>query len=134
MRRINRSIIIFAIIFVILIVIFIKFYMPEKETIPVRFFLSNKTGFDLSPNMLSFGKIMPNQSASRSITLENLQDQKVKIKIKSSRDISENLIVTENNFFLEPGESKTVTFVVFMDGLTEFREYDGSVTILTRKV
>jgi len=95
--------------------------------------LSNKTGFDLAPGILSFGQITPNGSASRSITIDNLQNQKVKIEIKVKGEISNNIIASESNFYLQPNESKTITFTVFPDGLTTFKKYTGEVIIFTRK-
>ena len=122
-----------ALTILILLIVSVKISSSEKKIILVSFTLSNKTGFNLKPNELSFGKITPNQSATRSIILQNLDKQKVKVKIEASKNISDYIIVTENNFFLSPNETKSLAFTIFTDGLTEFREYTGAVTITTKK-
>lgn len=129
----TKIIVALAVILILTVVILVGMPSQKKEIIHARFSLSNKTGFDLSPDVLSFGEITANQSASRSITLRNTENKSVKIQIKSSGEISDNIIASENNFYLEPGESKIITFSIFADGLTEFREYDGDVIILTKQ-
>ncbi|MFA5061022.1 MAG: hypothetical protein WC494_01760 [Candidatus Pacearchaeota archaeon] len=105
----------------------------SKEVIPVKFYLSNKTGFDLTPGILGFGAINPNQSALRTIIIENRDDQKVNIIIKASDEIIDNIIVSENNFYLWANESKTINLTIFTEGLKEFKEYNGKITILTKR-
>jgi len=105
----------------------------DRRTIPVSFLLGEKTGFDLTPDELTFGKIEINQGASRDMTISNEFNKPIIITIESSGEISKNLIVSENNFRLNPQESKKITFSIFTKGLTEFREYSGEVNILSKK-
>lgn len=90
-------------------------------------------GFDLSPGKLNFGKIVPNNSASREITIENNFKELIKVSIKSSGEISKYIIVSENNFQIRPSESKNITFTAYTDDLTEYRTYKGEITIISKK-
>jgi hypothetical protein len=119
---------------IILLSIYLAYSIPiSKEIIPVKFYLSNKTGFDLTPGRLGFGAINPNQSAVRTIILENPEERKVKIIIEASKEIIKNIIISENNFYLDKKESKTINLTLFTKGLTEFREYNGEITITTKR-
>lgn len=119
---------------IVLLSIYLTYFVPlSKETIPVKFFLSDKTGFDLTPGMLGFGAINPDQSALRTIIIENPEDEKIKIIIKASKEISDNIIVSENEFHLRPDESKTIDITLHTRGLTEFREYNGEIIIIARR-
>jgi len=130
----RRNKIIIAILIICLTILVISFNTPlNKETIPARFTLGESSGFDLSPNELSFGKIKVNQSATRDITVENKFETSVKISIRSSGEISKNIIVSENNFILNPQESKNIAFSIYTKGLTEFKEYIGEVEIISKR-
>lgn len=119
---------------VVILSIYLTYSIPiSKETIPVKFYLSNRTGFDLTPDRLGFGAINPNQSAVRTIILENPEERKVKITIEASEEILKNILISENNFYLGKKESKTINLTIFTEGLTEFREYNGYITIITRR-
>lgn len=119
---------------IILLSISLTYTIPiSKETIPVIFQLSNKTGFDLTPGILGFGAINPNQSALRTIIIENPDNQKIKVTIKVSKEISNNLIASESEFYLGAKESRTITLTLFTKGLKEFREYNGKITIITKR-
>jgi len=106
----------------------------DKYAIPARFTLAERTGFDLTPGELSFGKIEINQSASRGITIFNNLDRPVEVSIKSYGEISRNLAASENNFKLGAHESKEVMFSIDTRGLTELREYSGKVVVFSRGV
>jgi hypothetical protein len=133
MKKRNK-IIIFVIIAIMILGSYIIYSIPlDKKTIPVKFFLSNKTGFDLTTGYLNFGAITPNHSSTRDLIIENIYPIKVNVIIKSSKGISKNIIASESNFQLEPLESKTITFTVFTNGLEEFKEYEGKINIILKR-
>ncbi|MFH1452098.1 MAG: hypothetical protein ABIF88_02915 [archaeon] len=115
--------------------IFFPKLISNKETIPIKFILSeNKIGFDLTQDELNFGMLTKNNSASRKINITNQLNNKVKVTIKSSKEIIDNLIVSENNFILEPEESKEISFTILTTKLTEFREYNGEIIIISKRI
>ena len=105
----------------------------DKRSIDASFTLSEKGGLDLTPQELTFGSIQENQSATRSVLIENKFEEPIKIVIKSSGEISKNIIVSENNFILNQDESKNITFTAYTNGLTEFRKYSGSIEIISKR-
>ena len=134
MERKNKILIFLVLICTLIIIVFIVNLPLNKEVISTKFVLGENMGFDLTPGKLNFGKITPNNSASREITVENNYDKLIRVNIKSSGEISENMIVSENNFILAPLESKNVVFSVYTFGLTEFRDYKGKISIVSRVI
>ncbi|MFA4960126.1 MAG: hypothetical protein WC548_00505 [Candidatus Pacearchaeota archaeon] len=129
----NKKVYLLLIVVILVMIIFVCSDFTDKRVVPVRVFISNATGFDFEYNGLSFGQLQINQSASRDMRIENTQGVKIKVMVKSSGEISKNIIVSENNFYLNPGEVKNLTFSFYADGLSEYREYKGEVEIVTKK-
>ena len=102
--------------------------------IPATFIYGNHSGFDLSPEVLSFGMISSESSASRGVIVSNDFNYPILIVIESVGEITSNLFVSENNFYLEPFESREIIFTVYPDDLTEFKKYEGAVVIYSYPV
>lgn len=120
--------------FIIILLLFALYNKPlNKEVIPSKFIVTKNMGFDLTPGKLNFGEISPGNGASREIAINNKFDKQIKIKIKSSGEISDSLTVSENNFILKPKESKNITFSVYIKNSTKFGEYKGNIIILSEK-
>lgn len=81
-----------------------------------------------------FGAIQENQSGSRNLEISNTFEEEIEISIKSSGEISDYLIVSENNFKLSSSESKNITFTIYTSGLIDYRKYSGEIIILSSKV
>jgi len=124
------------VIIVILTICFLLILNPisktEKTIIKTSFLVGNKSGFDLNPNELTFGLTTPNNSLSRAITITNDFDKPKKINIRASGEITKYIIVSKNNFILNPNESKNVTFTVYSTNLEEPKKYEGEITIISK--
>ena len=106
----------------------------SKEIISTEFILGEEMGFDLTPGKLNFGQITQGNTASREITIDNNFEEPIEVSIKSKREISKYIIVSENNFQLNSSESKNVTFTAYSEDITEFRKYKGEIIIISKKV
>ena len=132
MQRKNKFII--SILAIILTISIIILNAPlHSQTIPTRFIAGENSGFDLGPGNLNFGKIVPGQSVSREITITNKLDKPIITKIEASGEVASCIVVSENNFYLEPSESKIVTFSCSPELGIELREYTGQITITTKR-
>ena len=129
----------FILVFLIMLVIFLiinlvnNFYILEKKEIFASFIVSEHIGFDLNDSALTFGLVQPGLSSSREISIENKYEVPVLVIIKCKGDISEFLIVSENDFILKPNEKREVSFSVFPPKDIEFKEYNGKVEIILKK-
>jgi hypothetical protein len=115
------------------LVVFGLFYFSpiQKEIISVKFVVGENMGFGLGDGILNFGQIVPGNGATRNVSVENDFDRPVRIKIKSSGDVSRALSVSGNDFVLSPRENRNVSFSVYVDDGFEFGEYSGEVVILS---
>lgn len=132
MKRKNKFLISLATIVIIIIVLSIQSPL-HKETIPTRFIAGETMGFDLGPGNLNFGKIVPGYRTTRAITITNTYDHPTTTSITSSGAISPYIIVSENNFNLQPTESKNLTFSCYPEKGIDLIEYPGEITITTHK-
>jgi len=132
-KRKNRILISIAIILISIAAIVIINAPLHKQTIPTRFIAGEKMGFDLGPGNLNFGQIIPGYSVSREIIITNTFESPTITKIESSGTISEYLVVSQNNFILQPNESRNITFSLFPPEGIELKEYPGQITITTYK-
>ena len=132
MENANKYIIIIAILVISFLIIFNYISETEKRIIKTSFLVGDKPGFDLNPHELTFGQITPNTSASRAITITNNFDKTKKIHIRASGEIKEYIIVSENNFLLNPYETKNITFSVYSTNLEEPKKYSGEITIISK--
>ena len=128
----NKLIIILSVI-IIIAIIYTNSQTLSKEIISTEFLLGENMGFDLSSGKLNFGQIIPGHSASREITIDNNFKNPIIVSIKSSGEISKYIIVSKNNFLLNPSESKNVTFTAYADDITEFRPYKGKIIITSTR-
>ena len=104
-RKNNIFLKIFLLIVVLIILGVILFLFLTKpldhKTIKTSFIVSDKMGFDLNKNELTFGSLKPGNTASRAIAIENLFDKRVIITFNVEGNIKDYLIVSENDFILE---------------------------------
>lgn len=132
MERKNKISILIATITLTILILFFRAPL-NKQTISTRFVAGENMGFDLDPGKLNFGQIVPGYGASRTITITNTLDKPTITTIESSGKISKYIIVSENNFILQPNESKEISFSCYAEKETAFGEYNGEIIIITNK-
>ncbi len=133
MKRKNKTLVTFLILIPTVILIVFLSAPIHKEAIPTRFVTGENMGFDLTLGHLNFGKIVPGHSSSRSMSITNNYDHPTITRVKSSGEISPYLIVSKNNFILQPTQSINLTFQVFPSKDLPYTEYPGQITITTNK-
>ena len=133
MEKKNKIIILVIVLILVLAVATILTAPLQKEIIPTRFVAGKHMGFDLGPGNLNFGEIIPGQSTSRKIIIKNNYNKPTLTIIKSSGEISNYIIVSKNNFILQPKESKNITFSCFPEKGIKLREYSGKIIITTKR-
>ncbi|VVB78292.1 Uncharacterised protein [uncultured archaeon] len=113
---------------------FIKYdWTIEKREIKTSFIVSDVTGFDLNKNELTFGSIKPGSSSSRDLIIQNNFDRKVFVTLTSVGNISNYLIVSQNDFILGPKEAKNITFTVFSYKNQSFGIYSGKINLFFKR-
>ena len=133
---------IFISIIIILIIIFLCIFLYsniidyistyEKREIYAQVIVSDNFGVAINGTSLIFGMTLPGGSSRKDIQLENNYNHNVKFKIYMEGNISDFLIVSENNFILKPHENKTLTFNVNIPKNAPMGTYDGKVFFVIR--
>ncbi len=138
-KKVGKGFAIFLIILLtIIVILFIfvlinRFSVLEKKEIYAGVIVGDHAGFDLNKTALTFGMVKPGNSGSRGLMIGNDYGKKEKIVITSRGDISDFLIVSENDFVLDIGEKKQVEFSVFIPKDIELGKYDGEIIITARR-
>lgn len=124
-------------IIIILLSIFLYANLLEKisiidsDELEAKVIVGDNYGFDVNGTALTFGMISAGKSTStREILLENHYDVPVKVEIYVDGDISEFMIISENDFILNVDESKKLGFSVSVPYSTPNGNYSGIVKIL----
>ena len=110
----------------------VRYNLVEKKEYIAKFEVGELPGFDLNSTALTFGRIPPKSSSTRSILLKNDFDKRVFVSL-SSTGLSNYLSISENDFFLGPGENKTVSFFINVPASTGYGTYVGRVEIVMHR-
>lgn len=84
-------------------------------------------GFDLNREVITFGMVTPSGTATRHIEISTEDHRKV--RITAHGDLADWIVVSDNNFVLQPHETKTVDVTVSVPVYTEFDDYTGTLKI-----
>jgi hypothetical protein len=121
------------VLFLIIVIVFFvfnlvnNFLILEKKEIYTTVIVSDHVGFDLNTSALTFGMVQFGGSARRRIVLTNDFDREIKVVVKARGDISDYLVVSENDFVLGSGEERQVYFFVEVPSGIDSGEYDGFI-------
>jgi hypothetical protein len=132
----KELILIFLLCILILVLIFDlfnSFLIIDEKELYTKVVVSDHAGFDLDNTILAFGMTQPGKSISRSIYLENNFDFPVNVNLRVEGEISDFLIIPENDFIIISKEKKKLNFVVIPKKDTPFGEYDGIIKIIFKK-
>jgi|APSaa5957512622_1039677.scaffolds.fasta_scaffold04969_5 hypothetical protein len=129
----RNKIIILSLLTLTIISILIISQPIEKQKIPTRLIVAEHPGFDLGPGNINIGQISPGGSARRNITIENTQIFPTITTIRSSGETSKFIIVSENNFMLQPNESTNIMITGHAPSDTPYGDYRGDIIIITNK-
>ena len=135
-NSINLAFSVFLILTIVIFSYFLidnYFILGERE-IFASFSVSDHSGFDLNKTALTFGLIKPGFTSSRTANITNNFEMPVLVIIKANGDLSEFLIVSENEFILSPNEEKKLSFSVFLPKDILIKDYKGHVTIIFKRI
>lgn len=104
----------------------------EKREVYAQIIVSNNFGIAINGSSMIFGMTVPGGTSRKEIQLENNYKHDVRFKIYSEGNISDFLIISENNFILKPMERKTLTFTVKVPKNANFGTYDGKIFFIIK--
>ena len=95
--------------------------------------VSEVVGIDAGTDAIQFGSVPPGGTGSRNFTLGNIYDIPLRVEIKVSGEVKDMVTLSENNFWLQPGESKSIKITAAISKDTEFGEYSGKMLALFKR-
>ncbi|MDD5086662.1 MAG: hypothetical protein PHV16_02825 [Candidatus Nanoarchaeia archaeon] len=103
----------------------------EKE---MKLIIGDHPGFDAGTDTITFGMITKDGSCRRDITLSNKKNYIINVKIQKSGNISSFVLISDDDFVLNPGEEKKVYFTASSTPETEYGEYTGTAIFILKRM
>jgi len=135
-NKIIPIIILLIIIFILLVFLYSNLvdYLStyEKRVVYAQIVVSNNFGIAINDSSLIFGMTLPGGSARKEIQLQNDFTHDVKFNIYVQGNISDFIIISENNFILKPKEHKTLRFTAKVPMNASYGTYEGNVIFIMK--
>ena len=111
-----------------------EYFIIEKVyTVDMKLRVSDHFGLNADSDSLNFGSLMPETEGLRDLIVENKADYPLKVEVSTPGQISKWIKISDNNFVLDSGQSKNLTFVAFAPKIG-YGQYNGSVKVIFKKV
>jgi hypothetical protein len=91
--------------------------------------VGDHVGFDLNSSALTFGMIGLSGTAERGVIINNNNSFSQRVKIYTRGNISQFLLVSQNNLIVPPNTEKQVDFIASIPADIEFGQYSGQVRV-----
>ena len=101
----------------------------ESFNLDVRFSFGDSLGFDLNRSALSFGRLLPGGTSTRSIFVENVYDVPFEVKMLISPNINPFVQIDDKKIIVNPGEKKKIPVTVIAPKNVSYGEYEGSIQV-----
>jgi hypothetical protein len=146
----NLAVLLFSFAFLaIILTLFAYTYFTYKEIkeVDMKIKIDNYIGFNLDNKYLEFGTILPGGGSERNMVLSNNHNIPlfVEIEIIQKKDLDylfgntksiskEWVIISENNFILEEGQTKSIKFTIQPSGDPGYGNYTAKAIIKFRYI
>jgi len=91
--------------------------------------VGDKIGFNIDTNAVYFGKTLPDSAAKRDLLISNDFNEKVLVAVEKSGDLAGWVEPSQNDFYLNAKESKTITLTATVPADAKKSDYFGVVTV-----
>jgi hypothetical protein len=90
--------------------------------------IGESPGFDVTTELIEFGRVPPIGSAKKTLILNNRETTKL-VHITATGKLKNLVQVSENNFIMHPGESKDLGVLAIVPADAKYGEYNGKLRI-----
>lgn len=135
-KTITTLVIIFFLISIILFSASLTFsaIAQEFKTLDIQLTVANHLGFNTDTDKLYLGTMPRGNMASRSVLIENKEYEKSVVRLKVFGELKNWVTVSENNFVLKKGESKTVKIEANVPEDAELKDYESRLVIFFTRI
>ena len=110
------------------------FVVVDIQELDMKLKTGDIVGIDVNKSVISFGIVPPGGGGERPVIIKNMKNEPLRVHIKKSGELKKFVYVSENNFVLEPNETKELKFKALSPGGSEEKEYQGKVTFVFRRL
>lgn len=103
--------------------------VQEFKNLDIQLTVANHLGFNTDMDKLYLGTVPRGNTASRPVLIENKEYEKSVVRLKVFGELKNWVTVSENNFILKKGESKTVKVEVNVPENAELKDYKSRLVI-----
>ncbi len=109
----------------------------EKKELVMKLVVTNNPNEVMpgnSTDFIDFGVVLAGSNPKAHLTFANNNEKMSLITIKKSGELSKFVNITQNEFLLEPNQTKWVLLEASMPEMTVPREYYGKVSIIQKRI
>jgi hypothetical protein len=106
-----------------------NYILYDVKELPMAVKVSDHIGFNITTDVLQFGRITSPGGSDRSIIVANSYDQKLNVHISCFGDIGKWVTAKNATFVLEPGGQQNVMMSIDVPEGVELRDYTGTLRI-----
>jgi len=113
-------------------VIYSSYKIFDIYTLPMDVTINNKThiiGFNADTDGIHFGVLSKSSTGKRVVHINNTYDTEVIVVIKKYGELKDLVLITPNNFILQPNEKKDVEFSIQVPENMSVGNYTGFVKV-----
>lgn len=128
--------IVLAVCIAIILLLFLvtsKYWVVQKQSIPVFVKVAPYVGLSVDKDKLHFGAVPKGGSSRRMIFLYNNDTYVKSVSIKTTGQASQWLKLSDNHFKLASYENKTLNVTVSIPRDAEYGNYTGNLILTFRK-
>jgi len=107
-------------------------YQIQKFAMDV--YIKNELGFDVGSDAIHFGYVPPGGKAMKNVNI-TVDDVRTLVTIESEGNISGFMRLSDNDFILEPYETRKVEVSAVIPKSTQLNKYyNGTLMVILRKI
>lgn len=110
-----------------------SFKVIEKEEIEMKLIITNnrdEVRLSNSTEFIDFGVLLSGSSSKAHLTLTNNHDKTILVTIKKSGEVSRFVEITQDEFLVEPNQTKWVLLKADVPEGVNVGEYKGMISII----
>jgi len=97
-------------------------------------YVINELGFDVSSEAMHFGHVPPGARALKHVNI-SVNDIRTLVTIETEGNISQFVYVSDNDFIMEPHETRKIEVTAAIPNNTKINSYyNGIMTVILRKI
>ncbi|MFP4424311.1 MAG: hypothetical protein ACLFP2_03690 [Candidatus Woesearchaeota archaeon] len=109
------------------------FYQADVQTLDIHVHVSDYIGMHTGTDALWFGTVSPGSSGKRYLNITNPKAYPVTVDFSVEGDVAGWMKVSENDFMLEPQETKKLSVFVKVPETVSYGNYTGTLHVSFRR-